>query len=157
MGKAGYAFCSVLSFCLGMTAEAQVTAPSFNPSTSASVTAPISVVVTCTTSGTTTYTTDGQTPVLTSTTVANSGTIPIYQSLTLKARTFSGSGTSAVTSAEYFVTGMVSSGFNHSVALTFDGKVFAWGDQTVGGLGNGQLGAGTIPNATSLLKSTGSS
>jgi alpha-tubulin suppressor-like RCC1 family protein len=145
----GITFCVWLCAGFGIVAEAQVTAPVFGSGTS-SVIAPIDVVVTCAPTGTTTYTTNDQIPTLADPTVANGETIKIHQKTTLKARTFSSSGTSSVTSAEYLVTGMVDAGPEHAVALRFDGKAFAWGNQIKGALGNGVTTSGTIPSPSHL-------
>ncbi len=145
--------CAALLLALAATARAQVAAPVFAPAEGQGLTG-FDVNVTCATPGASIhYTKNGQTPTQSDAAVASGGTVPVMQNLTLKAKAWSGTNSSAVTSADYAVTGAVSCGTFHIAALRFDSSVFAWGDQTYGSLGNGILTSGTVMTPTSLMKS----
>jgi alpha-tubulin suppressor-like RCC1 family protein len=144
-------------------AFAQVSAPVFSPAEGTSP-VKIPVVITCTTAGATVhYTTDGQTPTQSDDSIVlsgtpASGTLDIYRTLTLKAKAFNGSGqSSSVTTGSFAITGMVSAGSFHSLAIRFDGAIYAWGDQTDGGLGNGVTTSGTISTPGNVLIASGTS
>lgn len=125
-----------------------VAAPAFLPGEGDSATQ-FPVTVTCGTSGAAIhYTLNGSTPSLSDPTVANNGTILINRNLTLKAKAFSGSESSSVTTATYSLTGDIAAGGSHTLSLSFDGKVKAWGEQSGGRLGNGQTATANVHTPT---------
>ncbi len=128
-------------------------APVFSPSNSTSLTV-VTVTITCATSGATIrYTTNGQTPSVNDPSILSGGTLSILGPLTLKAAAFNASNqSSAVTSAIYPVTGMVSAGAYHALGLKSDGTLYAWGDQTSGGLGNGNSSATNMLSPTQVMR-----
>jgi alpha-tubulin suppressor-like RCC1 family protein len=96
------------------------------------------VTVTCPTAGSTVrYTFGGADPTETDVQVACGGTITVDRSAMLKLRAWkTGLDPSAVRQADYEVTGMVSAGGFHSLALDASGRVWAWGYNGYGQLGD---------------------
>ncbi len=94
------------------------------------------------------YTTDGSDPTAVST--LYTGPIRVGTSLTLKARTYDPvKGESSVSSATYVITfaGYVVAGGAHSLALPADGsRVWAWGDNEFGQLGDGTVTSRSYPD-----------
>jgi hypothetical protein len=92
------------------------------------------------------YTTDGTDPTETSIVFPGAG-LAIDRSQLLKVRAWqTGSTASAVERGAFAITGAIAAGFLHSLALTPDGIVRAWGQGT-----EGQLGQGTVLNSSSPL------
>lgn len=90
------------------------------------------------------YTTDGSDPTGTSDEYMGSP-IEIAKSLVLKAKAFKpGLPESGVRRSDYWITGAVSAGSDFTMALDADGKVWTWGEN-----GAGQLGDGTSTDRTS--------
>jgi alpha-tubulin suppressor-like RCC1 family protein len=84
------------------------------------------------------YTTDGRDPTTSDPLVDASRTIVVDRSQVLKVRAWeNGLTPSAVRSAFFAITGAISAGSSHSVALKSDGSVWAWGYNSYGGLGDG--------------------
>ncbi|HET7294697.1 MAG TPA: chitobiase/beta-hexosaminidase C-terminal domain-containing protein [Vicinamibacteria bacterium] len=112
------------------------------------------VSIATTTSGATVrYTTDGTDPTASST--AYSAPLTLSASQVLKARAFkSGLGDSAITRADYWITGAIAAGGDVSLALKTDGTVYSWGSNSNGQLGNGTTGGTrTTPGQITTLSS----
>ena len=105
------------------------------------------VSVTCSTPGATIhYTTSGLDPTEADTPIASGGTITIDRSLVLKAKAWaSGLRSSAVRRADYWITGSVAAGANHSLVLKADQTVWAAGKNDKGQLGNGTTTTSPVP------------
>jgi len=103
------------------------------------------VTVSCATSGATIrYTTNGLTPTSSDRTVASGGTVLIDRPLTFKANAFkTGMTTSATVTVVFTISGKVTGGTSHSVALKSDGTVWTFGANA-----SGQLGIGTADAST---------
>lgn len=97
------------------------------------------------------YTTNGADPTLFDP-LLGGGNVVVKRNLTLKARAWLGTDSSAVTTADYSVTGEVTAGAAHVLALQDAGGVLAWGLQTNGRLGNGQTGAANISTPAEVRK-----
>ncbi len=97
------------------------------------------VTVSNTTAGATIrYTTDGTDPQIGDTVIADGGTISVTRSLRIAARAWAdGMDPSPVTIADYEIVGGVSAGAVHSMALRYDGTVWAWGENQSGEIGTG--------------------
>ena len=90
------------------------------------------------------YTVDGRDPAETDPSVAPGGTIAVDRSEVLKVRAWqAGALPSAVRSAFFVITGQVSAGRAHTVALKSDGTVWAWGYNQFGSVGDGTSGINT--------------
>jgi alpha-tubulin suppressor-like RCC1 family protein len=97
------------------------------------------VTVTCPTAGSTVrYTTTGADPTTSDAVIACDADITISRSAILKARAWKvGLSASAVRQATFEISGMVAAGGLHSLALDADGRVWAWGYNASGQLGDG--------------------
>lgn len=92
------------------------------------------------------YTTDGSDPTTSSTSITSGNTLTINKSQVLKVRAWaSGLTESAIRRADFVVTGALSAGTSHSLALASDGGVWAFGADEFGQLGNGISGAALTP------------
>jgi alpha-tubulin suppressor-like RCC1 family protein len=109
---------------------------------------PFDVTLACATPGSIIrYTVDGSEPSEVSTGISSGNVIRVGSNLTLKAKAFvSGMTPSPVESGTYHVTGAISGGNAHVVALKSDGSVFSWGARS-----NGRLGQGTSPASGNQL------
>jgi alpha-tubulin suppressor-like RCC1 family protein len=96
------------------------------------------VTVTGASGSTLRYTTDGSDPTTASTSITSGGTLAIAKSQVLKVRAWaSGLDASAVRRADFVITGALSAGNAHSLALKANGELWAWGDDSFGQIGNG--------------------
>lgn len=83
------------------------------------------------------YTTDGSDPDETDPVVVSGGTVVVGQPMLLRARAFkSGMPPSPITQGIYRLTGVVAAGRGHVLALKADGKVWSWGSNGWGMLGD---------------------
>jgi alpha-tubulin suppressor-like RCC1 family protein len=147
--------CSVVygAALLAGVAGAQVAAPVFVPYDADGVT-PFNVTVTSATSGAVIrYTLNGADPTATDLQLPGDGKIPVNRNITLRAKAWLGSDSSAVTTSTYSVMGAISAGEIHSLALKSTKAVWAWGNQANGRLGNGV----TSGNQTTPIESRYSS
>ncbi len=84
------------------------------------------------------YTTDGRDPTETDPTVGPERTVLVDRSEILKVRAWqAGLAASAVRAAYFVVTGAVSAGHAHTLALKADGTVWGWGYNYFGSVGDG--------------------
>lgn len=127
-----------------LAALGDVAAPAFDPGEGDSAAA-FPVTVTCATAGATIrYTLDGSEPDTADQTVTSGGTVMINRNLTLKAKAWSGSETSATSTAVYRLTGDVAAGAHHVLSLDAAGNIYSWGEQSAGRLGNGLTGSANV-------------
>lgn len=82
------------------------------------------------------YTLSGAEPTLYDPVIASGGAITINRNWTLRAKSWVGGVASDPATADYRLTGDISAGVSHSLALGYTGNVSAWGLQTKGRLGN---------------------
>jgi len=130
----------------GGMAQAQVATPVLSPSGGIFPTI-TNVQVTCATSGATLYyTTDGTDPTTNSAQVPASGLITVGRNQMIKVKAFSGASYSSTATGTYTIPGSLICGENIMLALRFDErKVWAWGENTYGQLGNGTTTDGYLP------------
>jgi alpha-tubulin suppressor-like RCC1 family protein len=92
------------------------------------------------------YTTNGIDPTTADASVVSGQSITVESSVRLKARAFAtGMTASAVRSEDYWITGAVDGGQNHSLALKSDRTMLAWGANQGGQLGDGTNTQRTVP------------
>jgi alpha-tubulin suppressor-like RCC1 family protein len=92
------------------------------------------------------YTTDGSDPTTSSTSITSGNTLTVDKSMVVKVRAWaSGSDPSAVRRADFLITGALSAGGLHSLAVASDGNLFSWGSDGFGQLANGAGGGTTVP------------
>lgn len=143
-----------------LIANPYVKPPQFTPKAVTKAVA-FPVKITCPTPGATIYyTVNGAipNPPATGTLISSGSSILVRYSLTLKAIAIDGAGhRSLITVADYAITGAIKGGGSHAVALTSDQKLWSWGQQGGGRLGNGQMGTATMKTPQRVLKVTGSS
>jgi len=130
----------------------EVEAPEFNPSR---YRYPVGYLVTvhCPTVGASIhYTLNGIDPTSNDPALTSGETIAIKRTTHLKARAFGEQNEmSPVTDRVFWVTGLVSAGAHQALGMRYDGKLYAWGLQTDGALGDG-IGTVTIrPTAAAVL------
>jgi alpha-tubulin suppressor-like RCC1 family protein len=88
------------------------------------------------------YTTDGSDPTTSSTSITSGNTIVVDKSMVVKVRAWaSGSDPSAVRRADFLITGALSGGYGHSLAVAASGDLFTWGGDAFGQLANGTTGS----------------
>jgi alpha-tubulin suppressor-like RCC1 family protein len=120
--------------------EVKVAAPAFSPVAAAYPTAQDVAITTATPGATITYTTDGTDPVESGPTLASGATIHVDHGMTIRARAWKAGATpSDGVSATYVIggKGQVAAGDGHSLALDAAGRVWAWGVNDCGQLGDG--------------------
>jgi len=88
------------------------------------------------------YTFNGADPVLGDPLVVSGESVTIARTAVLKARAWVGGVESAVAESEYRITGAIAVGDQHALAVSVGGRVWSWGNQWYGRLGNGQIGFG---------------
>jgi alpha-tubulin suppressor-like RCC1 family protein len=82
------------------------------------------------------YTLNGFTPTKFDPVIASGDAISIGRNVTVKAKSWIGTETSATATGSYALLGDISAGGAHSLAMKSPGEVWAWGLQTNGRLGN---------------------
>jgi RHS repeat-associated protein len=131
-------------FAFAPLADAVVLPPVLAPSTADS-TVGIDVTITCETPGAVIrYTLNGDEPTPFAPPVASGSSIRIARNAVLKVRAWLGSEASPVVTEDYRITGAVSNGYQHGLALSVAGRVWSWGEQASGRLGNGSTAAADI-------------
>ena len=126
---------------------AEVATPVFAPPGEVSYTA-TSISISCSTPGATIhYTTNGVDPAESDALIQSGSAVYVGRNLVLKARAWKDGESSAVASQSYSITGQVSAGDYHVLALKSDGaKVSAWGRNL-----EGQLATGTTTQQNSPI------
>jgi alpha-tubulin suppressor-like RCC1 family protein len=135
--------------------EAEVAAPALSPRAADSPVG-LDVLVTCATPGAEVrYTLNGTEPTRFDPLVASGGTVRVSRNAILKARAWTGSEASPVTTEDYRITGSIASGDQHGLALSVSGRVWSWGNQVQGRLGNGQTAATQVLSPVQVLHGAG--
>lgn len=123
---------------------AAVAAPALSPSDGNS-SVKFTVKVDCATPGARIrYTLNGAEPTLFDFSIPSGGSIPLARNLTVKAKAWTDTESSATTSASYAITGDIATGGIHSLGLSSAIGLNAWGGQDFGKLGNGQTNTANI-------------
>ncbi|BCU78063.1 Ig-like domain-containing protein [Luteolibacter sp. LG18] len=132
-----------------------VSTPVFNPQEADSATK-FTVVVSCATSGSVIhYTLNGAEPTIYDPVISSGSTVLIDRDLTLKAKAWVTSDSSATATAGFAVTGAVSAGAVHAQALKSTEAVYAWGSQYYGKLGNNVVTNSNLATPTTPSRSAG--
>lgn len=90
------------------------------------------------------YTLNGAEPTKFDPAITSGGTIRISRNAVLKVRAWLGAEASPVVTEDYRITGAVSCGYQHGLALSVAGRVWSWGEQASGRLGNGSTAAADV-------------
>jgi alpha-tubulin suppressor-like RCC1 family protein len=142
---------AVASGAYTITSSAVAT-PTLTPGGGTSATGPLVTIATATAGATIHYTTNGADPSTSDPTIASGDTFPVGHALILKAKAWLGGlAESGVRRADYVVTGQVTAGNDHAVALKADGTVWAWGANVYGQLGDGTTTDRSSPVQVSSL------
>jgi len=141
----------VLLILLPRAALATVATPVFAPIGNISATV-VNIAVTCSSSNATIYyTVDGSDPTQSSPTIVSGSSVMVGRNLTLKAKAWSGTDSSAIQCVTYTIPGAIAAGEYHMLALNYDAEsLWAWGRDTEGELGNGALANSYSPVAVSV-------
>jgi len=143
--KAGFTASATTSVTYDVDAAGASATPSIVPGSGRYAVAK-TVTITGPSGATLRYTTDGSNPTTASTSITSGSTLSIGKSQVLKVRAWaSGLAESAVRRADYVITGALSAGSLHSVALAANGTVWAFGSDWTGQLGNGTAGDALTP------------
>ena len=130
---------------LSMHVGAELAAPELTPRAADSAVA-LDVTVTCPTPGAEIrYTLNGSEPTRHDPLISSGGTIRIARHSVVKAKAWLGSETSGSTTEDYRITGAIVSGYQHGMALSVSGRIWSWGSQGSGRLGNGLTAAADVP------------
>jgi alpha-tubulin suppressor-like RCC1 family protein len=130
---------------LSLQAGAEIAAPEFTPRAADSAVA-LDVTVTCPTPGAEIrYTLNGSEPTRHDPLIASGGTLRIARHSVVKAKAWLGAETSGATTEDYRITGAIVSGYQHGMALSVSGRIWSWGSQGSGRLGNGLTAAADVP------------
>ena len=154
MKAARFIFAGIIAVISSPLLYGIVADPVLSPS-AGSLDAAFSLTVTCSTPGAIIrYTLNGAEPTLFDPTY--SAPLTINRTWTVKAKAWAGAETSNTVTGDFQVSGAVSAGQAHSLALKGHGPVVAWGFQNFGRLGNNQTATGNVTTPTSSLYSVGS-
>lgn len=135
--------------------DAEVFPPLLAPQ-AADSTVGLEVVVTCATPlAEIHYTLNGSEPTRFDPAVTSGGMIRVSRNATVKARAWLGSEASPVVAEDYRITGSIASGDQHGLALSVSGRVWSWGNQAQGRLGNGQTAAAQMTTPIQVLHGVG--
>lgn len=138
-----------MPFFLSSVAMA-VDAPVFVPGESSSATN-LEVLIHCPTAGATIhYTLSGTEPTIYDTAIVPNSVISVRRNSTLSAKAWVGTAFSPTATADFSITGDISAGSLHALALNSSGGLYAWGSQLNGRLGNGVV---TNVNLATLTRS----
>jgi len=138
---------SLMAAFLGVSlqAGAEIAAPELTPRAADSAVA-LDVTVTCPTPGAEIrYTLNGSEPTRHDPLIASGGTLRIARHSVVKAKAWLGAETSDATTEDYRITGAIVSGYQHGMALSVSGRIWSWGSQGSGRLGNGLTAAADVP------------
>ncbi len=91
------------------------------------------------------YTLDGREPAAFDPTVESGGTLTVARTAVVKARAWLGGQAGEVAVGDYRITGAIASGNQHGLALSVGGKVWSWGRENNGRLGNGSTANANQP------------
>jgi alpha-tubulin suppressor-like RCC1 family protein len=101
------------------------------------------------------YTTNGAEPTLSDPLIFSGASLTVASNCKLKAKAWSNDEVSTVTTEEYRVTGAVDSGYQHALAMSTTGRLWAWGNQGSGRLGNGLTAAANVMTPGLVLHGVG--
>ncbi len=143
--KLSHIFCAtILSSIATGVGFAQVQSPLLNPVEGESF-AVFPLSITCATPDAKIhYTLNGAEPTRYDPSIRSGGIVVINRNWTVKAKAWLGDAASNSTTGIFSVTGDISGGASHSLALRTPGDLWAWGLQTGGRLGNNTSAVGNI-------------
>ena len=112
------------------------------------------LTITCPTPGAVIrYTLNGVEPTLYDLPITSGSTVVINRNWIVKAKAWLAQESSATTTGNFSITGDVSAGGGHTLALEAQGRVWAWGLQTNGRLGNNSVANANITSPVASLYS----
>jgi len=150
--KAGYTASATASTTYDVDAAGATATPAIVPAGGWYAVAQ-TVTITGPSGATLRYTTDGSDPTTSSSSITSGNTLAVAKSQVLKVRAWAtGLNASAVRRADFVITGAVTAGSDHSLALAADGTAWAFGSDVFGQLGNG---AGAVGSTTPIQVLTG--
>lgn len=141
-----------LLFLLGASSLWAVTPPTLNPAEGQSFSV-FPLLISCPDAGAEIrYTVNGMEPTLNDQKVESGETILVNRNWIIKAKAWVAGTESTTTTGDFILTGDIAAGGSHSLALSAEGKPFAWGLQTSGRLSNLLSTASnvTLPGVTSF-------
>ena len=116
----------------------------------------LDVTVTCATpAAEIRYTLNGSEPTRHDPFIASGSTLRISRHSVVKAKAWLGEEASAATTEDYRITGAIVSGYQHGMALSVSGRIWSWGSQGSGRLGNGLSSAADVPIPGRVLLGSG--
>jgi alpha-tubulin suppressor-like RCC1 family protein len=137
------------------TATAEVLASVLTPSSADSPVA-LQVAVSCATPGAEIhYTLNGEEPTKFDPAVASGGSLTISRNALLKAKAWAGEESGPTATEDYRITGSISCGYQHGLALSVAGRIWSWGEQGGGRLGNGNVAAADVATPARVLLGAG--
>jgi alpha-tubulin suppressor-like RCC1 family protein len=139
------------AYCIPSIARGEIATPVFSPS-AGDFAVGLNVAISGSTPGSEIhYTLNGADPTRFDPVIASGNTIKISRSSTVKAKAWVGADPSNVAESTFRITGSISCGYQHGLAMSVAGRLWSWGDQGSGRLGNGLTTSGDVSSPGRVL------